>query len=59
MVLYVNNLSLEYIMLELIDRIAVRFAFLVTGHTFYNWYKHRDLILAPDRRSNQRILKDK
>ena len=29
-------------MLELIDRLAVRFAFLVTGSTFYNWYKHKD-----------------
>ena len=46
-------------MLEIIDRIAVRIAFLVTGHTFYNWYKHRDLILGPDRRSKQRRLKDK
>ena len=40
-------------MLELIDRLAVRFAFLVTGHTFYNWYKHRDIILEPDRRSKR------
>lgn len=41
-------------MLELIDRIAVRFAFLVTGGTFYNWYKHRELILAPDRKKSSK-----
>lgn len=40
--------------MEPIDRMAARLALVIVGGTFYNWFKHRDLIFGPDRKIRQK-----